>query len=665
MSLQSNKYTNLSSLPFTVDFHNHKAKGRLLFLFIVSFITINLLTGSEIKSQEVKDHTVRLSARWFESSDGQKKGIKLLWYPDKNAIDYRVFRKSLEANSFDLLNPSLGVVNSFLDTEVKENTIYEYKVEKIGNYADTAEYQVSGYITAYFQTPSDYNKNSQVILNSLSHKGNLLILVDNTVYERIKPKLLEYIFYLKLDGWSVVLKKTPRAEKYNPKAVNITKNIVMEVAKNTTIDNVLLLGRVPIQYSGNFAIDGHLDHTGAWPFDAYYGDLTNYYLDSINFKKQASDSRQFNLANDGKFDHTRMSNFIDLGVGRVDFYNLPDFKESEMELLIRYLDKDIKYRKGGFFSQDNAEGVYPEIAMINDGFGNDWRTKFAASAFNNFTPLVDWSLIEADLGQTVKKYVFENRLRENIRISNFLFTYGDASGSYNSCYDIAYSDEYAKYPVRSIFQALFGSYNGDYDSENNILRSSIASNPSGLICYWNARPFWNTQSLSIGKSWGYITKVTQNNYLTYKHQGSDGNNLVHIALMGDPTLNFLNVSAPEQIQVEKINDIFNIKFFIPQRNLPNSPYTLVLFKLAKNTFTNPPKDNFIANKDFLWLEDNLEKLFNAEFSYFDIQSDSNQFQSNDLDFVNYYYFLSAIYLKNTPSSQIFVSSILSPFFFNP
>ncbi|MCY7329971.1 MAG: hypothetical protein LH618_15560, partial [Saprospiraceae bacterium] len=41
-------------------------------------------------------------------------------------------------------------------------------------------------------------------------------------------------------------------------------------ADPANVTAVLLLGSIPIPYSGNSAWDGHSpDHTGAWPSDAY------------------------------------------------------------------------------------------------------------------------------------------------------------------------------------------------------------------------------------------------------------------------------------------------------------------------------------------------------------------------------------------------------------
>lgn len=643
------------------------------------FILLILCNTIDINAQEVKDHTVRLNAIWdtqkydINGIETEKQGIRLFWYEDINALDYNVYRKSLEDDTFTLLKSSLGIVNSYFDSSAQKNSIYEYQVQKVGNYLDTAEYIVSGYIATKFEEKV-FNDDYDEILERDLNKGNLLILVDNTIYEDIKKELFDYIFTLKLDGWNVIIRKAPRANNNNQKLANITKSIVLSVAKDTKLDNILLLGRLPIKYSGDFSIDGHRDHWGAWQFDGYYGDLTDLYKDSITFKIQADAVRQHNFLNDGKFDETRILNKIDIGVGRVDFYNLPYFKENEVELHKRYLSKNINYRNSNYFDKINNQGDYIEKAIINDNFGNGWRNKFAATAFNSFTPLIDWSLIDKYKTNENTQYVFEDRMRENVRTKDYFMAYGCGSGSYNSSYDVAYSEEYANTPVRTIFQSVFGSYNGDFDSENNLMRATTASLPSNLICYWSARPFWNLQSLSVGKSWGYATKVTQNNFNTYNHQSRDGNNTVHIALIGDPSLDILNVTPPQKIKVTNTNteNIYNVSFESNKSNKTDEVVGYNIFKIKKSNFNfEKLNENEISNIEtidkYIWLELNQKELFDSQFQKVNevlIQQKPTgtiEIQNLELDFENNFYFISTLYYKKTPSSNLYKSSILTPF----
>jgi hypothetical protein len=64
-------------------------------------------------------------------------------------------------------------------------------------------------------------------------------------------------------------------------------------------------GHVPVPYSGNFNLDGHDYHFGAWPADVFYGDMDGVWTDSSVTQTIASDPRNWNVPGDGKFDMKR------------------------------------------------------------------------------------------------------------------------------------------------------------------------------------------------------------------------------------------------------------------------------------------------------------------------------------------------------------------------
>ena len=67
---------------------------------------------------------------------------------------------------------------------------------------------------------------------------------------------------------------------------------------------VLLLGTVPIPYSGDFAWDGHADHYGAWPSDAYYADVNGVWTDNSINDTSPGRAANVNVPGDGKFDQS-------------------------------------------------------------------------------------------------------------------------------------------------------------------------------------------------------------------------------------------------------------------------------------------------------------------------------------------------------------------------
>src|SRR5207248_1131072 len=106
-------------------------------------------------------------------------------------------------------------------------------------------------------------------------------------------------------------------------------------------------GHVPVPYSGLLNPDGHPNHLGAWPADAYYGDMDGLWTDTtVNYVgtdpgDPADTARLANVPGDGKFDQSTIPGVVRLNVGRVDLANLPGYLQyqsspsfpSEKELL--------------------------------------------------------------------------------------------------------------------------------------------------------------------------------------------------------------------------------------------------------------------------------------------------------------------------------------------
>jgi len=93
-----------------------------------------------------------------------------------------------------------------------------------------------------------------------------------------------------------------------------------------------------------------------------------------------------------------------------------------------------------------------------------------------------------------------------------------------------------------MFMMLFGSYLGDWDSQNNVLRAALASKPAALATMWSGRPIWRVHPLGMGSTLGECARLTQNNDgLIYS--GNTYARGTHITLLGDPSLT-VNIIAP-------------------------------------------------------------------------------------------------------------------------
>lgn len=131
--------------------------------------------------------------------------------------------------------------------------------------------------------------------------------------------------------------------------------------------------------------------------------------------------------------------------------------------------------------------VYPMRTLIDDNFGAFNGEAFAVTGFRT-AALVGWD----NLNDTFK-YM-------NATNDPFLFGLGcggfiisvlelTVGGSYTSASGVGTSTSMKTSNPRIAFALLFGSYFGDWDNQNNFLRSAIASDYT-LTSSWSGRPHW-------------------------------------------------------------------------------------------------------------------------------------------------------------------------------
>jgi len=300
----------------------------------------------------------------------------------------------------------------------------------------------------------------------------------------------------------------------------------------TGLKSIFLLGRVPVPYSGDINPDGHPDHLGAWPSDVYYGDMDGIWTDNTVNDASATDPRNQNVIGDGKFDASVVLTNTELAVARVDFYNLPSFNTTEIGLMQNYLTKLHEFKIRSYIPED--------VAVIEDNFLG-MGEGFAGSGYASFPPIVGiQDAFDSDYGLAID---FDN-----------LWSYGTGPGSYSSASGIVTTPEFASYNYRSTFTMLFGSYFGDWDSQDNLLRAALASGK--ILCSsWSGRPYLYYHPMGIGETIGACIKLSQNNTSTY-FASSLGyfQRWVHIAQMGDPSLRSHYVEMPSNLVATTQND---------------------------------------------------------------------------------------------------------------
>jgi len=350
----------------------------------------------------------------------------------------------------------------------------------------------------------------------IEKRGTLLLLVEEMIANELTADIDRLRLDLIKDGWVVLTEQAGKEE-----SVTAIKNKIQDLAaEHPDLSTVFILGHVPVPYSGNIYPDTHSEnHQGAWSADAYYADLDGTWTDNTANITTAFFDRNHNIPGDGKFDQGAIPSEVELEIGRVDFFDMPAFQEGEVALMRRYLQKNHLFRQGAITVQRKG--------LVDDNFGNAFAAP-AASAWRNFSTMFGTENIE------------EGDYFEDMGTESYLWSYGCGSGSHISAEGIGTTDDFASDSLLSVFTMLFGSQFGDWDNKNNFLRAPLASGLTLTNC-WAGNPPWTFHHMSMGYHIGYSTLKTQNsNNLVYLN----GPQLVHVALLGDPSLHMFPVKPP-------------------------------------------------------------------------------------------------------------------------
>ena len=489
------------------------------FWVVISFAVAWQTVVAPVFGQAPSNMAVRVSAEIQVSPPS----ITLTWPADSSAVRYEVYRKLKEETVWSgPVTLEGSEISSYLDNNVVLGGAYEYKIRKWTDQALGGE----GYIYAGIQVPL------------VESRGKVILIVENSFTASLSSELARLQRDLVGDGWIVLRHDVPRmavdpgdtsptvwAARSNELAS--VKALIRSdyVADSNNVKAVFIIGHVPVPYSGDIDPDYHTDHQGAWPADGFYGEMDGNWTDTTVNRTTASDPRNRNVPGDGKFDRiswppnaSGLFN-VELQVGRVDMAELPAFSESEEALLRQYLNKDHRFRNGSLTVERRG--------LIDDNLGNYGGEAPAQNGWQNFAPFFGaTNTFEGDWNTT----------------ESYLWGYGCGAGTFTSCSGVTTTSQLAAGDPPVVFAMLFGSYFGDWDSENNLMRASLATPTYTLTCVWSARPGWHFHHMALGETIGYSTLLVQNNDgLLYSANGMQ--RMVHVALMGDPTLR-MHIVAP-------------------------------------------------------------------------------------------------------------------------
>lgn len=564
----------------------------LMFLILIS----NILNSEEQRKINSRDFAVLLSAETNENP----LQIKIKWQNNELANKYQISRKAINDMYWGANATLDSGVTEYIDKNITPGVLYEYQVVALSK-GSTGTDEMSFYGFGYILTGLNIKENDI--------QGDVLLLIDTTYKDNLKSEILRLKEDLRAEGWGIIEKYAPRTEKFNGQEVKKVKSIILDEYNNNNkkLKSIFILGRVAVPYSGNMNPDGHPDHLGAWPSDFYYGYTIDegFWTDNKINSTTASRDENKNIPGDGKFDNSTQSiGSATLSVGRVDFYGMNIFEEkngkSELDLLRNYLDKDHKYRNGEF--------EYTNSGIIDDNFSaSSYIEAFASSGWRNIAVLTSPESVKAADWFTT------------LSTESHLFAYGCGGGTYTSAGGIGKTEDFTNKNVNSVFTFLFGSYFGDWDSPNNFLRAPLSSNPMSLISAWVGRPHWYFHHLAYGYPVGYSALISFNNNTLYKPNivftsqypngvvYTAGNQSMHTALMGDPTIKLnpaivpspINVSTYQQVD-ENERPFIKIKWDNPADN-QNLKYNIYR-SIDEFGIYEKINDNLISENEFI---DNL------------------------------------------------------------
>lgn len=520
-------------------------------------ILLVLCLGALINSyaQTAADRSLKVTV----TTNSSPLSFTLRWQKGLNAKSYAVSRKNRMDTLWSVLTNTLGVNDTFyVDKNVAEGLTYEYNVNATSDVAPFTEFT---YLYCGNKVPVKHQQ------------GKIILLVDSNYAVPVATEIKRLEYDLIKEGWIVIRKDIGRKQ-----SVKSVKQFIVNTFLEDTLNvkGVFILGHIPVPYSGLISPDGHNDHNGAWPADAYYCDTSfTYWTDKTVNDATATRQANKNIPGDGKFD-PNFSNrkFVRLFSGRVDLFDMPVIDKNDTFLIKQYLNKDHRYR--------TAEKKFRMRGLIEDNFGFYIGEAFASNGWRNFsTLLTPDSVITGDY-------------EADMKTGSYLWSYGCGNGDYSTCGNISSTSNLKTAQLQSVFTMTFGSYFGDWDNQNNFLRAPLASNSDMLMNCWSGRPNWYFHHMALGEPIGLDALESCVNKTTYQPPRF-GMQMVHQTLLGDPSLKMYVYEPPTNLIITNTNNTTTAKLnWSPSVSQGILGYYVYRTKSLKDSFTLLTKNYITA-----------------------------------------------------------------------
>ena len=359
-------------------------------------------------------------------------------------------------------------------------------------------------------------------------RGVALLIVEEGLQDSLGPRIDRFERDLIGDGWRVIRHSAPRHDAKAPvetlAAARSLRAWITNAAEQdrTAPHSLILLGHLPVVFSGLVAPDGHMREPHAT--DLFYADIGRRWADG----------------GDGVLRPSTLPDLkIDMTVGRIDFESVArkDLSE-ERRMLARYLDRNHHWR-------------HARLRVGQTAYGTDARLTVEQAALRNIVgPDAITQGGHDDIGPTAP------------------FLWGVDFGPRKP-------ELYAGAEMKPVFAINFGSHKQKFTKAGNAMIALLAQDWYPLAVGWGGRPSWQIQLMSLGGTIGDAHLRTVNNgplsggpyrdVLDYYPMGQYlWRGPIWVNLMGDPTLHAFPLAPPKRMTATRTGQSVALAWQMPQ-----------------------------------------------------------------------------------------------------
>jgi len=208
---------------------------------------------------------------------------------------------------------------------------------------------------------------TEMVRSTSGRRGEILVLISQTIWNSIPELLDEYLNQLTAEGWGVTATTVTGGTPISLKELIVTHN--------PQPASVFMIGSLPVAWFQMLTDWGYEE----FPIDLYYMDLNGTWSDQY-IHQVVGGNHTLVPGSDGIFDtHTGLVQ-PETPVGRLEASTI-DW-DDEIELVENYFSKNLSYRRGGlrlsqqglsyvdddwsYWTTVGLDAVYDDVVVVND-----------------------------------------------------------------------------------------------------------------------------------------------------------------------------------------------------------------------------------------------------------------------------------------------------------